>query len=543
MAWNADTIILTGIALVLAVLIWLFVAIWRGMRTKRLLAQLRERARLHEEQMQAALSDARLEIHGQSIALEQAQLQHREKLRDIETQKREQQQLHLRLNEALTEQARLQTQQREREHQHAEQIKLLSETRDNLKREFENLANKIFEDKGRHFTTTSQASLEALLKPFREQISGFQTRINEVHAESIKGNTLLEKEIQKVLDVGLEMNSQASNLTSALKGDKKTAGNWGEAQLERTLELAGLQAGEHYETQAAFLDEKGKRRRPDFIIRLPDGKNLVIDSKVSLVDYDRAIAADTDEARDDALTRHSQAVRNHIDDLAGKDYANLSGMSSPDFVLMFMPIEPAYIEAMKHNKDLFNYGYQKGVIMVSHTTLMPILRTVANLWMIEQSNKEAQEISTRAGDIYNQVCRVAERLEKLGGAMRNANNHYNDALTSLVGKQGLYGKIDRFAQLSAKANKTMPALDPIEDDIETGRLVALTQGEDGVVADEIAEGVEPTDKTPSKSSDNDEGELFAEHASEFLEEGVDDTLDTELENSTDNVKPISANQS
>src|SRR5210317_516859 len=328
----------------------------------------------------------------------------------------------------------------------------------------------IFENKGKSFTVTSRDSLEALLKPFREQISGFQSRINEVHQESVKGNTALEKEIQKVLDVGLEMNSQASNLTTALKGDKKTAGNWGEAQLQRTLELAGLQAGEHYESQTSHRDDDGKRKLPDFLIKLPDNKNLVIDSKVSLVDYDRAIAAETEEERTLALNAHAKAVRNHIEDLASKDYANLPGIGSPDFVLMFMPVEPAYIEAMKHNKDLFNYGYQKGVVMVSHTTLMPILRTVANLWMIEQSNNEAREISSRAGEIYNQVCLVAERLNKLGNTLKSANNHYNDTVRGLAGQQGLYGKIERFQQLSTKANKEMSALEPIHDDIENDRL-------------------------------------------------------------------------
>jgi DNA recombination protein RmuC len=416
------------------------------------------------------LAEARAELRGQSVALDQARLQLQGKEAEQSSLKTELAALNTQLNIALKEHAQLETQQREREDRHLEQIELLNETRENLKKEFENLANKIFEDKGKRFTSTSQASLESLLKPFREQISGFQTRINEVHSESLKGNTALEKEIQKVLDVGLEMNSQASNLTVALKGDKKTAGNWGEAQLERTLELAGLQAGEHYETQAAYRDDEGKRKLPDFVIKLPDSKSLVIDSKVSLIDYDRAISADTDEKRIDALNAHAQAVRNHIDDLSTKDYANLPGIGSPDFVLMFMPIEPAYIEAMKHNKDLFNYGYQKGVVMVSHTTLMPILRTVANLWMIEHSNQEAKEISSRAGDIYNQVCLVAERLQKLGNTLRAANNHYNETVTGLVGKQGLYGKIERFQQVSTKANKEMVALEPIHDEIDDDRL-------------------------------------------------------------------------
>ena len=347
---------------------------------------------------------------------------------------------------------------------------MLKEARENLKGEYENLANRIFEDKGKHFTSTNRESLEALLQPFREQISGFQSRINEVHTESVKGHTALEAEIRKVLDIGMEMNSQATNLAVALKGDKKTTGNWGEAQLQRTLELAGLQAGEHYAAQSAFKDDHGRRKLPDFVIKLPDGKHLVIDSKVSLVDYDRAIAADTEEARTEALEAHARAVRNHVDDLASKDYANLQDIGSPDFVLMFMPIEPAYIEAMKHNKDLFNYGYQKGVVMVSHTTLMPILRTVANLWMVDKSNREAREISNRAGEIYNQVCLVAERLHKLGNTLKSANNHYNETVRGLVGKQGLRGKVERFQTISAKASKELANLEPIHLDIENDRL-------------------------------------------------------------------------
>ena len=529
MTFTADTLILVGMALIALVVVGLLVSIWRGIRTRRTLDRMRAHLReaelktlvtgnqqliekSHHRDLQlgalnAELShlrhhlrerDSRLERlasdqqalqvnhrqqgeelasiktdrHGQSVELEQLRLQLQEKLTELNALKSELTQLSNRHSALMNDHTGLRTQQQEREDRHAEQIELLNETRENLKKDFENLANRIFEDKGKSFTSTSKDSLEAMLKPFREQISGFQSRINEVHSESIKGQTALEKEMQKILDVGLEMNSQASNLTVALKGDKKVAGNWGEAQLERTLELAGLQRGEHYEPQAAFTDKDGKRKLPDFLVKLPDSKNLVIDSKVSLVDYDRAIAADTDEERTSALNAHASAVRNHIDDLASKDYANLPDLGSPDFVLMFMPIEPAYIEAMKHNKDLFNYGYQKGIVMVSHTTLMPILRTVANLWMIEQSSKEAKEISSRAGEIYNQVCLVAERLHKLGNTLKAANNHYNETVKGLVGKQGLHGKVERFQQLSTKANKEMSALEPIHDDIENDRLEA-----------------------------------------------------------------------
>jgi DNA recombination protein RmuC len=474
MTLTADTLIIIAAALAATIFTALCISIWLGIARRRSLAEAREQLRVRDEE----LAEMRAEGRGQSVALEETRRQLHGRQAEVEGLKAELAAVNSRLNASLQEHAQLQAQQRERDDRHLEQIKLLNETRENLKRDFENLANRIFEDKGKSFTTTSQASLEALLKPFREQISGFQTRINEVHSESLKGNTALEKEIQKVLEIGLEMNAQASNLTVALKGDKKTTGNWGEAQLERTLELAGLQAGEHYESQTMFRDGEGRRKLPDFIIKLPDSKNLVIDSKVSLVDYDRAIAADTDEERTEALNAHAQAVRNHIDDLSSKEYANLPGIGSPNFVLMFMPIEPAYIEAMKHNKDLFNYGYNKGVVMVSHTTLMPILRTVANLWMIERSNQEAKEISSRAGDIYNQVCLVAERLHKLGNTLKAANNHYNETITGLIGKQGLHGKVERFQQLSARANKEMAALETLHDEIENDRLESVITGSD-----------------------------------------------------------------
>ena len=467
---DQNMLIAAGIAAVACMAIGLIIGLLRGQFVTE---RLRRELAASNDELKDELSEAGSHIRGLTVELEQLHRQLDHGQRRLEEEGERLSQMSHKYHALQTDYTRLHTEHRERQDRHAEQVQLLNEARDNLKKEFENLANRIFEDKGKSFTTTSRESLEAMLKPFREQISGFQSRINEVHSESVRGHTALEKEIQKVLEVGLEMNSQATNLTSALKGDKKTTGNWGEAQLQRTLELAGLQAGEHYDAQASFKDDEGRRKLPDFIIKLPDGKNLVIDSKVSLVDYDRAISADSDEERELALNAHAMAVRKHIDDLASKDYVNLPGIGSPDFVLMFMPIEPAYIEAMKHNKDLFNYGYQKGVVMVSHTTLMPILRTVANLWMIEKSNNEAREISSRAGEIYNQVCLVAERLNKLGNTLRAANNHYNDTVRSLAGQQGLYGKIERFQQLSTKANKEMSALEHIHADIETDRLENL----------------------------------------------------------------------
>lgn len=347
------------------------------------------------------------------------------------------------------------------------------QSRAQLKIEFQNLANQILEEKGRHLTQNSQVTLDALLKPLREQIDRFQHRINQVHDETVRGNASLGAEIRQVMDMGLRIGSEASSLAMALKGEKKTAGNWGEIQLARTLELAGLIKDDHFEAQPRFRDEQGNHRQPDFVVKLPDGKHMVIDSKVSLVDYDRAVTADTEEDMRVALDAHVRAVRNHIDDLARKDYSNLIGMRSPSFVLMFMPIEPAYIEAMKHSRDIFNYGYARNVVMVSHTTLMPILKTVSNLWMVTRSNEQAHELSARAGDIYNQVVVVAERLKKLGETLDTVSRQFNSTVTAVAGQQGLYGKVARFGELSSRANKTMPMLDPLNVDFEGEKLTLI----------------------------------------------------------------------
>ena len=359
----------------------------------------------------------------------------------------------------------------ERESHHQSQVKWAEESRMTLRSELEVIGQKLLSSSGKALETTNQKSLDSLLKPLAEKIDQFQSRVNQVHTDMVRNSASLSEQIKHLESVGVSMSGEAQNLTRALKGDKKLVGNWGEAQVEKTLELAGLRRGEHFDAQVAVKDERGDRHLPDFIIRLPEGKNLVIDSKVSLVDYERAVTAESDADRATALDAHAKAVRHHIDALSAKDYANLPGMDSPDFVLMFMPVEPAYIEVMRSHRELFNHGYQKNVILVSHTTLMPILRTVANLWMIEHSNREAREISERAGDIYNTVCLLGERLLSLGTSISTTANKYNDAVKAVQGKQGLLGKVSRFQSLSQRANKSFPdALSPIEPDVESIRL-------------------------------------------------------------------------
>ena len=357
-------------------------------------------------------------------------------------------------------------------------------SREQLGTEFRNLATRIFEEKEQAFSRNSRQSIEGLLQPLREQIDRFQTRVNEVHDQSLQGHSMLRSQIGQLMDMGMKMTHDAQALARALKGDKKALGNWGEMQLESALEAAGLHKGAHFETQVLFRSEDGRANYPDFIVFLPDGKKIVLDSKVSLVSYEQAVNATEEPARQACLDAHLRAVRAHIDQLAAKDYTALAGMKSPGFVLMFMPIEGAYIEALRHAQNVFQYGYERGVILVSHTTLMPILRTVANLWMIARSNEQARVLSDQAGGLYNQVALVAERLHRLGNTLGTVSNQYNQTVVAVAGQQGLYGKVNRFAELSAKANKTLPAIEPIHADLHVERLEGIRQADEPPADDE-----------------------------------------------------------
>lgn len=457
-------------------------------QNQALLGQLDE-WRQRSAQLQQQLTDAHDKTDELKNALAEAgkkgqelatlNVESREQLQQIKNRLTQQeqaaQQAQLECHKITLQYSELKTQLEQKETHFKEQLQHIQDSKLGLTQAFENLAHKIFEEKGKTFTQTSATSLDALLKPFREQIDGFQKRINEVHDSALQGHSHLNAEIKKVLDIGLHMSKEAHNLTTALKGDAQQRGAWGEAQLRRTLEMSGLIEDAHFEVQSSFKDADGKHKQTDYLIKLPDGKHMIIDSKVSLIAYDRVIAAVSPEEHALHLAEHIKAVRKHIDDLASKDYTNVVGMRSPNFVLMFMPIEPAYIEALKNNKDLFEYGYKKGVVLVSHTTLIPILRTVSNLWMLERSHLEAREVSEKAGDIYNQLCVVAERLSKVGGTLGTLTKHYNDAVVAVAGNQGLYGKVDRFNQLSIKVNKTLVDLPPLHIDVKDERLALIVQ--------------------------------------------------------------------
>ena len=443
----------------------LLAGLWRGVELGRLRGHLkREREALRESQLaQAALLSERDLLNRGA----------RDSVRDLAALRAERDRL-------ATQEAALETRLQADRQKHREQFALLENSREQMRVEFENLAQRIFEERDQQFSSRNRQSLEALLKPFGEQIDRFQSRIDDVHAQAVRGNASLSAELRHLMGVGLKMSEQAESLSQALQGDKKISGNWGEMQLRRALEMAGLEPGLHYEAQAARHDSAGKLRLPDCIIKLPDGKHLIVDSKVSLVDYARAVDAATEAERRAALKAHVAALKRHVQDLAGKDYSALPGLDSPELVFMFMPIEAAYIEALKFDRELFEEGYRKNVVLVSPTTLLPVLRTVASLWMAYRSEHEAREISAMAGDIYQRARRLAERLEDMGKSLGAVTSKYNKTVTALVGQQGLLGKVERLRGSGAGARGDLPQPGTLHPPIEHERLSGLTAPADSI---------------------------------------------------------------
>ena len=358
---------------------------------------------------------------------------------------------HKRVNELECELVALKSEIEAKENILRSQEENLKKVKNELNLEFANLANKIFEEKSANFSKNSKESLELLLTPLGEKITSFEKRVNDAHSDSQKSAGELSAQLKEVVELGKNMSKEANSLSTALKGSNKVLGNWGEMQLERTLEAAGLEKGTHYATQESF-DISGKKLIPDFVINFPDDKQMIIDSKVSLHAYEKAVAAADLAQSKLALGEHITSIKKHIDELAKKDYSSL--VKSPDFVLMFVPVEPAFLEALKFDPNLFNYGYEKKVVLVSHTTLMPLLRVVANLWRMENGNKEAKEILKSANEIYEKFCTVAEKLNRLGNSVRSVNDNFNEVVKSVSGQGGLDSRLDKFKKIAINPKDT-----------------------------------------------------------------------------------------
>ncbi|MCX6970757.1 MAG: DNA recombination protein RmuC [Verrucomicrobia bacterium] len=340
----------------------------------------------------------------------------------------------------------------------AEDGKRLVEIQERMKLEFENLAGRLLEEKSAKFLEQNQLHLGTLLNPLRERLGEFRERMEIIHTEEEKSAAALGFQLKSLHELNRQMAEEAGNLTSALKGQSKTQGSWGELVLERILEKCGLTKGVEYETQTSYQDDDGARRMPDVVIHLPEGKNLIIDAKVSLTAYEKAVNAASDGLRASALREHVLSVRRHVEELAKKDYPGLKSLLSPDFVLMFVPVEPALHLALQEDPSLYGDAFEKNVVLVSSSTLLVALRAVESVWRHHKQTVNAQEIARQAGNLHDAFVNFTQSLEEIGSRLDQAKVAYDSALSRLAtGRGNLVRRTLELQKLGARSDKQLPS--------------------------------------------------------------------------------------
>ena len=341
----------------------------------------------------------------------------------------------------------------------AEQELYMQELQQKFKLEFENVANKLLDEKSARFTETNKTSLDLLLNPLKENIKLFEEKVEKVYKAESDERNVLKGEISKLMELNKQISEEANNLTRALKADTKKQGNWGEVILDRLLEASGLMEGESYTKQGkgmGLADEDGNRYQPDVIVNLPDNKHIVIDSKVSLLAYERLVNCDTDDDRALYLKQHIISIKSHINGLGGKNYHELYGINSPDFVLLFVPIESSFAIAVQADIELFEFAWNKKVVLVTPSTLLATLKTVASIWKQEQQTRNAIDIATKAGALYDKFVGFINDLKKIGDNIDRAKENYNDAFSKLSSGSGnLIGRVENLRKLGAKTTKVI----------------------------------------------------------------------------------------
>ena len=323
--------------------------------------------------------------------------------------------------------------------------------------EFENIANKILKQNTVDFSATNQKNMGELLSPLKEKIQLFERKVEETYEKGLKDQTDLKAELKKLHDLNLKISDEANNLTKALKGDVKKQGNWGEVILERILERSGLTEGREYQKQESVLSESGQRFQPDVVIHLPDQKHLIIDSKVSLVAYERLVNADPEKDRIGMIKEHLQSVRSHIKILSEKHYQNSPGFNSPDFVLLFVPIESSFSLAVQEDQELFSYAWDNKVVIVSPSTLLATLRTIASIWKQENQTRNALEIARQSGALYDKFVAFIADMETIGKNLETTRKTYDQATNKLyTGSGNLVRRAESIRRLGAKTSKELP---------------------------------------------------------------------------------------
>ncbi len=364
--------------------------------------------------------------------------------------------------------------------QYESQLKLLQEAKLSLGQEFENLANRIFDDKQAKFSAQSKEAIEVSLSPLRRDLGDFRKQVETAYDKENADRNKLVGQISELQKQTLQISADAVSLANALRGDNKAQGNWGEFVLEKLLEDSGLTNGREYDTQVALKDESGKRRNPDVVVHLPEGRDIVIDAKVSLVDYERYFHAEDDETKAQCLSQHLASLRAHIKGLSGKDYENLEGVNSLDFVLIFVPVESAFMLALDHDPEMMRDAYDRGIILVSPSTLMVTLRTIKNLWRYADQNRNAQLIADKAGALHDQFVLYVEALDEVGRHLDKSTEAWDTARKRLSsGRGNLVRRSEELKKLGAKTKKTLPQ-DLSVDDIaqqESSTRLEDNQGE------------------------------------------------------------------
>lgn len=338
-----------------------------------------------------------------------------------------------------------------------EQKEEINQLQEKFSKEFENLANKILEEKTQKFTEQNKENLKNILSPLQDKILHFEKKVEDTHKESIDYHAALRQQILGLREMNAQMSKETINLTKALKGDSKMQGNWGELVLERVLEKSGLEKGREYEVQQSFTSEEGTRILPDVIINLPDGKKMVVDSKVSLTAYEKYVNEEDDAQQNIYLKEHVTSVKRHVEQLSDKRYQDIYQMESPDFVLLFIPIEPAFALALQEDLNLYNKAFEKNIVIVTPSTLLATLRTIDSMWTNQKQQENAIEIARQAGALYDKFEGFVSDLIKIGKKMDEAKVEYSSAMNKLTeGKGNLVTSAEKLKKMGAKAKKALP---------------------------------------------------------------------------------------
>ncbi len=440
-------------------------------------------AELQAHRTSVAEKDQALSSADASLRAEQRRSQeHQEEVKRLQTENATQ------VKEATayqTEIAAMKTRAVEREENFKQQVAQFQEQKATLKQEFENLANRIFETKGKAFAEKNQASIDELLKPFKTQLKDFRDGVEKIHLEDTKQQTELKTELKQLKDLNVQMTQEAHDLATALKGQKKMQGNWGEMILENVLDRSGLVKDRDYAREVSIKGEDG-RSRPDAIVYLPDDKHLIIDAKVSLNAYTRYVNAEDEAERQQAAKEHINAIADRIRELSDRDYFKLPGLNSPEMVFMFIPIESAFVEAMKADESVFQNALEMNVLVATPTTLLTSLNIVRQLWRFEDQNKHTAQLSEKAGKVYDKLRTFVGSLEKLGMALERAKDAYDAAHNQLVsGRGNLIKQANEFRELGVAVKAELPEhiVEEAELELDRPRLGADSEADSGTSSD------------------------------------------------------------